>query len=345
MPGGVVDFTFSNRALSTSMAATVQSASVDLRLNAPAECSVTFAPGTAEAGQDLGTMFGQFPLGTEMTVAMGMDETTRIFSGQVAALEPNLGPSSRTLGLTGYDCLFKLKFGTKARTFENCSDSQIAQQVIEGAGLAAEVDGTQAVYPYVLQKNVSDYSFLMARAARLNFEVFATDRTIHFRRSQAGRQSVLDLEYAATMSEFTARMRAVQQGSTVRRTGWNPKTKQTIGASVSSGPPSDRMGGRQTGYGASSGFGGSATAAADASIIDTASAEEVAQGAYGRNLDTFLEGSAECPGNPRIRPGINVGLSNIGGPFDGLYYVTAARHSYDVDGGYVTRFELRRTGI
>lgn len=53
---------------------------------------------------------------------------------------------------------------------------------------------------------------------------------------------------------------------------------------------------------------------------------------------------AKTIGFPSIRAGIHVDVSLLYAPFDGLYYVTKAVHSFDAN-GYTTELSLRRPGL
>ncbi|KYF79080.1 phage late control D family protein [Sorangium sp. So ce394] len=53
---------------------------------------------------------------------------------------------------------------------------------------------------------------------------------------------------------------------------------------------------------------------------------------------------ASTLGFPSIRAGIHVNITGFYAPFDGLYYVTKAVHSFD-SGGYRTQLSLRRPGL
>lgn len=341
---GVFKLSLDGKAAPPALIAAVRTMVVEQRLNLPASCTVTLDPDDyAASGRPLD--LGRFQLGQSMTAQLGQSDPKPVFSGQIGALEPILAPSVRTYEITGYDALFKMSFGTRMRTFLNMPDSKMVQQVVTEAGFRPNVESTTAVYPYAMQNNVSDFHFILSRAERLGFELFASDQTITFRAGRQGGASVVSLEYGVGLIAFRARMRALTQGAKVTRTGWDPKAKRAISATVSSGRPNDRMGGRQTGFEASSKFGSSAVAAPDGSVVDTRIAESLARGVFERDLGAFVEGEAECAGNPALKPGVNITLANIGGRFDGLYYVTGATHRFDSEEGYATHLDLRRTGL
>ncbi len=340
---GVISLALNGASAPTTLLAAVRAVTVEQQLNLPASCTVALDPDDyAGAGRPLD--LSRFQLGTSMTVRMGLTNAKPVFSGRIGALEPILAPSGRTLEITGYDALFTMSFGTKLRTFLNATDSKMVTQVITEAGFRPDVEGTKASYPYALQNNVSDYRFILSRAERLGFEVFADDQKVTFRASRQGGASLLSLEYGVGLIEFRSRMRALPQGSKVTRIGWDPKAKRAISATVSSARSDDRMGGRETGYQASAKFGSSAVSGPDGSIVDTAIAESLARGVFERDLWNFVGGTGSCAGNPALEPGVNITLTNIGDRFDGLYYVTGATHRYDIEEGYMTRLDLRRTG-
>lgn len=343
--GALVRLSINDTELPTDQLAALTSARVDQRLNVPAACTVVITPLDYDSLSATAMDFDTFGLGGSMTLAMGFGNPVAMFSGKVAALEPIVSAGKRAMEVTGYDALFDLDFGNVAKVFYDSTDSEIAEQVIAAGGFTAETEPTEALYPYVLQNNISNYRMLLSRAARLNFELSAWEDTVSFRSSRVGDVAVASLESGANLIEFRARVRALKRGTSVTRLGWDPKAKQVITGMVNSGSPSDEMGGEQTGYEASSTFPSSAITGPSGSITDNQIAKSLAQGAYEAGLDGFIEGSGECLGTPAIMPGANVEIKGVGDRFDGPYYVTAATHTYDTRTGYRTRFEVRRTGI
>lgn len=54
--------------------------------------------------------------------------------------------------------------------------------------------------------------------------------------------------------------------------------------------------------------------------------------------------TASVIGHPRLRAGFPIVISNVGAKWEGLWYITEARHVYD-QGGYTTELSLSRDGI
>ena len=71
----------------------------------------------------------------------------------------------------------------------------------------------------------------------------------------------------------------------------------------------------------------------------------MAKARYRERARRFLKGKGVADGNPHLRVGTTLNLSGLGPMFNGKYYVTLARHTFDVRKGYRTTFETSRPGI
>jgi phage protein D len=69
-------------------------------------------------------------------------------------------------------------------------------------------------------------------------------------------------------------------------------------------------------------------------------ADAVAAGMAEHVASTFAEAEGECLSTTGVVPGAKVTLANVAAPFGGEWYVTTARHTFDVAEGYRTRFEV-----
>ena len=59
----------------------------------------------------------------------------------------------------------------------------------------------------------------------------------------------------------------------------------------------------------------------------------------------FLCGRGVSEGDARIRVGVNVNLTELGPLFNGTYYVSEVRHTFDNLHGYRTLFTAERAGL
>jgi phage protein D len=343
---GLIQVSAAGSPLPDAMVAALVRAEVEQELNMPAMCRLEMGSVDSDDGDWQGVDLTTLRIGDPMVVAFGEPTPTVLFEGEIGAIEATFARES-TVEIRGYDALYKLQFGTAQRIFEGVTVEQMATAIAEQHGLTIDPGegGSQVTYPYVIQPDQSDYVFLSARAARISYEMQATGRQLYFGPTRAGQGAKMTLNFNEGVPRVTVRLKAVKQGSSVQRVGWDPVNKRPIVADVSSGSSSLRMGGTETGYEISAAIAPSAVAAMDPEITDAASARELAEAAYEADLDEFIEASVLMLGDPAARPGINVVLQGIGPRFSGLYYVTAAKHVYTMQDSYTTELTLRRTGV
>ena len=79
--------------------------------------------------------------------------------------------------------------------------------------------------------------------------------------------------------------------------------------------------------------------------LTSAEAQALAKARYCAGARQFVTGTGLADGTPEIRVGKYIRLSNLGRMFNGTYYVVRATHTYDLDHGYRTEFDVERPGI
>lgn len=291
----------------------------------------------------------QFALGTPLEMALGINEETAIFTGEVTALEPRFG------GLDGYDSLrvqafnrlHRLTFGNHQRTFTDKTSSDIASEIASDIGLSTSVENTEDKRPHVTQINETDLTFLLRLAKPLNYEVSVEDRTLNFRTPKPQEGAAVSLTYRRDLVEFTPRQRTVPEGAKVEVRGWDVKTKQLIVGEAGPGDESSKMGGSQTGaeLSAAAFSNTSSTRTITAPALTNADeATQIAKAWYNRQQSNFIEAQGECAGSPLIRAGKTIEIDGVGKAFSGPYYVVSVKHAIGPT-GYRTSFEVTRNAL
>jgi phage protein D len=74
-------------------------------------------------------------------------------------------------------------------------------------------------------------------------------------------------------------------------------------------------------------------------------ARALAKAAYLERARRFVCGTGLTGGTPAINVGTTVNLTGLGSLFNGSYYVSRARHMFDLVLGYRTEFDVERAGI
>jgi uncharacterized protein len=346
MPLGNFDILVDGNTITAEAKATLRSLEIVEELNYPTSCTfqlniqrITDKPGE---GYDLAL----YVPGATLVVKLGMDAPAQIMTtGWITAVEAHFSDDS-TVTITGYDGLQRLRFGTHTRTFTKKSVSDLARTMASEASLTiGTIDNTTTVFPSMLQIQESDYDFLLRQAAQLGYEMLMDAGKFSFRAIQAGRANLKTLTFLIDFTELRLRLRALPEGGSVEARGWDMNAKQAVFSSNSSSTTITVMGGSSDGGIRSSAFPASAMSVSGMTITDRDQAQNVATGIRKELLIETVEGDGVMVGAPWMHAGINVSLQGLGSRFSGKYYVTATRHLYRPDDGYLTYFSVARTGV
>lgn len=286
--------------------------------------------------------------GKELGVVFGPHSTAaQIFTGVITAIEGHY-PAQRAPEVTilAEDRLQDLRMTRRTRTFEDVSDADVFRRVAADHALTPQIDADGPTHRVLVQVNQSDLAFLRERAAAIDAELWIADGTLHVQTRGRRRGGDVELAWGSTLLEFTVLADLAHQRSTVKVSGWDVAAKQAIDVEAGDSAISGELNGGQSG------------SALLASALDerheriygfmprtTAEARAYAEAAYRERARRFLRGVGIADGNPAIRVGTRLKLSELGALFDGNYDVTVVRHSFDLQHGYRTTFEVERPWI
>ncbi|MDT7578852.1 MAG: uncharacterized protein QOK35_112, partial [Pseudonocardiales bacterium] len=286
-----------------------------------------------------------FDVGNAVEIGLGyLDDVRPVLLGEVTSLEPVFtAATTPTLTVGGYGYAHRLARTRRTRSFAAMKDSAIAAQVAREAGLRGEAADTKIVLPYVAQANQTDWAFLRQRAARIGYEVFVRDKTLHFRPPATGARAQQTLSLDGGVTSFRPRLSAVGQVGEVTARGWDVKAKQPVVGRAVTGQEISRMGGRRTGpKTADAAFGRSTTAHVALGPTTKADADMIARGGLDVGALGFVRATVECGGRAGLHAGSVVEIEGAGTRFSGSYYVTTATHVLDAESGYRTTLTVER---
>lgn len=323
----------------------VEGVTFEDEINLPAMFSIKLNMVDNTNGKWRGIDLKTFKPGDKITLSMGLDKVEPMITGEITSMELNLCEHS-ILEIRGYDFLHKLRMGTRNKVYTKKKDSEIASDIAKEHGLSAQVDDTKTIYPYIFQNNLSNYEFLLKRAAYLDYELYAEDKKLYFVKSRAAKAASLpDFTYKKDFEELTLELRTLTRGSQVVVRGWDIKEKKEIEAKAKKGDETTKMDGKESGFEiASKLIEESPTAFWVENLIDQNEAQIAAKAAYNSLLKEFITGQGKCYGNSLVRAGKSVKLLGMDERFTGSYYIVSTIHNIDQT-GYTTIFKVKRTGI
>lgn len=286
--------------------------------------------------------------GKEIEIELGPPGATRrVFKGRISALEAHFAKERPPeLTVLAEDRFQDLRMERRTRTFEDSSDADAMRAIVAQHGLTADIDVDGPTHRVLAQVNQSDLAFLRERAAAVDAELWLDDRTLHVQARSRRDAGSVTLTYGAGLLEFTVLADLAHQRSALRVSGWDVAGKQAIDVQAGESAVSSELDGRRSG-GLTLGraLAERTERAGLATPLSQAEAQALADAGYRRRARRFLTGAGVADGNPAIRVGGAVELRGVGPLFEGRYYVTLARHTYELVNGYRTTFQVERPGV
>ena len=286
--------------------------------------------------------------GKEFAVEFGPPGSqSQVFKGRITGIEAHF-PSAADPLLTvlAEDRFQDLRMERRTRSFADVSDSDVFSQIASQHGLSPQVDVDGPTYRVLTQVNQSDLAFLRERAAAVDAEVWVDDRTLHAQARSRRDTGTVGLVYGKTLLEFSALADLSHQRTSVRVSGWDVAGKSALDEEAAESVVSAELDGKRSG----SSVLGQALAerkerVTSAVPLSQTEARATAEALYRARARRFVTARGTADGTPSIRVGSTLDLSGLGDFFDGKYYVRLARHTFDVENGYRTTFEVERPGL
>lgn len=265
-----------------------------------------------------------------------------LIQGEITGIESHFSAESQApIIVRGYDTSHRLHRGRHNRSFQDYTDSDIVTEIAAEVGIEiGQVDSSGDPRTYIFQENQTNMEFLRHRAARLGFELFVRDGQLYFRRPTA--DDHLTLVWLEDFGTFQVRVSSAEQVSGVEVRGWDYIGKQAIVATAQSDATLT-----ETEYGKGSAMTadfGLSSRPPQAYVVDkpvesAKEADAIAQALCDELGGQFTVADAQAEGNPNIRAGRVVTLSDMG-KYAGDYYITETRHLY-YNRRYTTEFAVR----
>ncbi len=283
-----------------------------------------------------------FQASTMADVNFSEEQRAYLIEGEITAIESQFTRESEApVIVRGYDRSHRLHRGRFNRSFQNYTDTDIVEEIVNEVGIEiGQLDASGAPHDYVFQENQTNMEFLRQRAARLGFELFVQDNKLYFRKPTSNQ--TLQLTWLEDFGVFKVRVSTAEQVSAVEVHGWDYTKKEAI---VSTANREDVLTQTEHGSGSnsSSQFATSTQPpkliVVDQPIATPNEADAIAQALYNELGGEFVVADASGTGNPYIRAGRLIQLEDMG-KYSGDYYVTETRHLYH-QRRYTTDFCVR----
>ncbi|MDQ7084735.1 MAG: contractile injection system protein, VgrG/Pvc8 family [Sulfurovum sp.] len=289
-----------------------------------------------------------FHIGKDISIAIGFDEYIDIFVGEITRIDYIFNKTkTTTVQLICYDKLSKLSKMVHSRPFIKMKDSDIAKQIASEAGLQSSVDSTSIKHDYLFQNNESNLSFLRRRADRLGYELAIEDKKMIFKKARfKDKVPSVDLSMYDTMIDFNAKIDASDIPEEVIVSSWDYVKKEAVEESVKAGSEpkigsvktmgtkevKDNMKNKAKFY------------RLDIPNLQNGEAKTLAEAKLTDSSMDFMKASGSCEGEPKIKSGRVINISNLGKKLDGEYYIVSCEQIYS-SASYRTLFNVISNGM
>ncbi|MBB5959292.1 uncharacterized protein involved in type VI secretion and phage assembly [Saccharothrix tamanrassetensis] len=299
---------------------------------------------------------GGFRIGAEVALKVQTSDPggpRPLMSGEVTAVGVELDSSGTFTEVRGYDLAHRLFRGRRTAAYPNMTIADVVRKVARRAGIpTGAVDDVKGFggkpNTQISQDNLSDWEFLSRLAGAVGAQIAVVGGKLDFRlperpagapeKSAKAKSNPLVLEVHRTLLSLRAAITAAEQVPEVQVRGWDYENKKevtavkppnTLGTKISGVDPVDLAGKfGSPPFLATGPYRGQAEVNAVAAALGTQLGGACAE----------LAGVAR--GNPELRAGTAVALTNIGDPFAGKYTLTSTRHLFAEQVGYTTEFTV-----
>jgi phage protein D len=285
------------------------------------------------------------------------DRLSRMMFGNFTTMEPSFPPSGPpTLAVTGLNVLHSLRRKQYSYAWSRKTPAQIAHEIgrlrdgkEKRFPLPIKVDAGGPAFDreieYIAQDNQYDVDFLLNLARRYGYEVFVQQtkdgEELFFGPSQRrSSDEMLELRWGESLVEFRPTLTTANQLKSVTVRGWDRKKKEPITATIDvtdddfkklnpdlqrlitqCNPREERV--------------------VDLPVFTLEDAKAKARGMLLDRQRAFVKGTVRTIGNPALRAGRKIRITNIGSRLSGTYFVTESTHQMG-SGNYVTELQVQR---
>lgn len=286
-------------------------------------------------------------LGQRVELRMGYEDAPALelmLIGEITALDPQFPSSGApTITVRGLDRIHRMRNRPRTRSWEKKTDYEIARAIAEENQMGFDGDETSPQHAVVPQNNLDNIAFLLERAKRINYEVFARNDRLLFRKPRETDDAAIALEWGTSLLSFTPSLTLSRQISKVTVRFWDAKEGKLVEKTVDRSKLADITDkGKNAGQVLEEALGESKEEIITREAITSEEdAQKLAESVLKRSSYAFVTGTAQTVGTPALRAGTTVELRKLGRRFDGKYYVTESTHKLD-GSGYQTTISVRK---
>jgi Rhs element Vgr protein len=250
-----------------------------------------------------------------------------VFKGIIVKHSIKIRNGGSVLILECRDEAVKMTSGANSRYYIDKKDSDIMEEIIDLYGLQKDIKATALTHKEIVQYDASDWDFLICRAEANGLVVKVENGKIIVAPPATGEQSVLKVQYGATLLELDAEIDARWQSKGVTAHSWNATDQEIV--STEAKEPTTTNNGNLAASQLADVIGGAAHIIRHGGKLSEPELQAWADGRLLKERLAKVRGRAKFQGFAGVMPDKIIEISGIGERFEGKLYVSGIRHSFD----------------
>jgi uncharacterized protein len=313
-------------------------------------CEATFANWGPKDGSVGFLYFGRDVLefGKALKIEIGAgDAAGAVFEGRITGLEGRFaGDRPPEVLILAEDRLQDLRMTRRTRTWEEVSDADVVRQVASSHNLRTEVDFAGPTHRVLAQVNQSDLAFVRERARSAGAELWVEGDTLKAKRRTDRGGGELTLTYGEGLHELSVLADLAHQATGFTVAGWNVADKSAVSHRATDGAVGPELNGGDGGAAVlQAALGSRDQQAVHDHVANAEEARALAEAHFRAGARRFVVGQGVAEGDARIRVGAELDLRRVGPLFEGRYFVTRVRHTFDETHGFRSTFTVERPAL
>jgi phage protein D/phage baseplate assembly protein gpV len=300
---------------------------------------------------------GRFSIGAKIKLKVQTSDPggpRPLLSGEITAVGLDLDKSGTCTEVRGYDLAHRLFRGRRVAAYPEMTISEVVRKVAQRANLqVGTIDPVRGVggrpHTQFSQDNVSDWEFLSRLADLVGAQIMVIDGKLDFKLPEkpakapaASAKATTDplvLEVHRNLIALRAGVTSAEQVPEVEVRGWDFENKQEISATAPAKAAGTDVSGLDP-VALAQKFAAPPFLVADAPRRTQPEAKATAEALAAQLGGACAELDGVARGNPKLRAGAAVTLTNVSEPFAGKYTLTSTRHLFAEHTGYITEFTV-----
>ena len=311
---------------------------VTRELNRIPTATIHFQDGEASKATFKMSNTEHFIPGKKIEIQLGYrSQNDSVFKGVIVKHSIKIRKNESQLIVECRDEAVKMTSGKHSRYYTDKKDSDIMEEIVGLYSLKKDVTGTKVELKEVVQYEASDWDFLLCRAEANGLVVMVEDGKIIVAPPATAEQSVLKVQYGATLLELDAEIDARWQSKGITAHSWNATDQELLEAEAKE--PAKTNNGNLSASTLADVIGGDAHTIKHGGKLSQPELQAWADGRLLKERLAKVRGRARFQGFVGVMPGKIIEVSGIGERFEGKLYVSGIRHSF-AKGNWETDVQL-----